>query len=195
MEKEEKILAAALKLFVERGFHGTPTSQIAKAAGVANGTLFHYFNTKEGLINALYLRIKDEMIRNTLAHLPQEVDIKTQLQYIWEQNIDWALNHPEKLHFIQQFSYSPYISTLTKAEADQLKTTYWELLQNGIKQGLFKDLPIDLLYLHASQQLYGLLQYLRLHPEQTKDQSFQQKAFELLWSVLSNDQSTTNKHL
>ena len=50
MNKREKIFSTALNLFVEHGFHGTPTSKIAKEAGVANGTLFHHFNTKEDLI-------------------------------------------------------------------------------------------------------------------------------------------------
>jgi AcrR family transcriptional regulator len=40
-------LAAALQLFVAFGFHGTPTSRIAAQAGVSNGTLFHYYKTKQ----------------------------------------------------------------------------------------------------------------------------------------------------
>ena len=55
-EKEQKILDTSLKLFVERGFHGTSTAEIAKTAGVATGTLFHYFKTKEELIDSsIYL--------------------------------------------------------------------------------------------------------------------------------------------
>ena len=58
MDKREQILLAALKLFTEFGFHGTPTSKIAVEAGVSNGTLFHYFKTKEALILALYDYVK-----------------------------------------------------------------------------------------------------------------------------------------
>ena len=61
MDKRQQILDAALKLFVEYGFHGTPTSLIAKEAGVANGTLFHYFSTKDELVVALYSSIKSRM--------------------------------------------------------------------------------------------------------------------------------------
>ena len=57
-DKREAILKTALNLFTERGFHNTPTSLIAKEAGVATGTLFHYFKNKEILINELYLHIK-----------------------------------------------------------------------------------------------------------------------------------------
>ena len=50
MNKDQLIIATALKLFVENGFHGTATSKIAQESGVANGTLFNYFATKEILI-------------------------------------------------------------------------------------------------------------------------------------------------
>ena len=52
LDKPEKILSTALKLFVAYGFHGTPTSKIASEAGVSNGTLFHYFKTKDELVVA-----------------------------------------------------------------------------------------------------------------------------------------------
>ena len=59
-DKQEAILATALTLFTERGFFGTPTSLISKEAGVATGTLFFYFRTKEDLIDTLYRRVKSE---------------------------------------------------------------------------------------------------------------------------------------
>src|ERR1700733_4864273 len=46
---KERILAAALALFRENGFDGTTTRQISKKAGIAEGTLFNYFKTKEDL--------------------------------------------------------------------------------------------------------------------------------------------------
>ena len=56
--KKTAIAGAAARLFTERGFHGTPTSLIAREAGISNGTLFHYFPTKEELINFAYFDIE-----------------------------------------------------------------------------------------------------------------------------------------
>ena len=53
-DKKTAIMNTALKLFTERGFHGTSTAQISKELGVGTGTLFNYFPTKEELINSLY---------------------------------------------------------------------------------------------------------------------------------------------
>jgi AcrR family transcriptional regulator len=52
------ILAAALKLFAEKGFYRTTTKEVAKAAGIAEGTLFNYFETKEDL--ALYFFAREQ---------------------------------------------------------------------------------------------------------------------------------------
>lgn len=48
-----QIIQATLDLFVERGYYGTKTSQISKRAGISEGLLFHYFPTKEMLLEEL----------------------------------------------------------------------------------------------------------------------------------------------
>src|SRR5689334_15289154 len=53
-DKREAILAAALELFVERGFYGTAVPEIAERAGVGAGTIYRYFESKETLVNELY---------------------------------------------------------------------------------------------------------------------------------------------
>lgn len=55
-----------------RVFRATPTSAISKAAGVAEGTLFTYFKTKDDLVNALYRAIKFEIAEATLGVMAQE---------------------------------------------------------------------------------------------------------------------------
>ena len=58
--KEDKrcaLLQAALELFAEQGFNSSPTALIAKRAGVASGTLFFHFKSKEELIHELFREI------------------------------------------------------------------------------------------------------------------------------------------
>ncbi len=50
MTRKESILHAARSLFAEKGFDGTSTAEIAERAGVAHGTVFHHFKTKENLL-------------------------------------------------------------------------------------------------------------------------------------------------
>ena len=76
MDKKEQILLAALKLFVEFGFHNTPTSKIAKEAGVANGTLFYFFPTKDDLVKALYLDVKSRLTNYVAETMRGESTLK-----------------------------------------------------------------------------------------------------------------------
>src|SRR5208282_1032371 len=59
-DKRNAILSAAAQVFAERGL-GAPTAAITKAAGIAEGSLFTYFKTKDELINALYRELKLEL--------------------------------------------------------------------------------------------------------------------------------------
>lgn len=52
-EKEQRILASAIRIFAEKGFSGATTSQIAKEAGVAEGTIFRYFKTKKDILTGI----------------------------------------------------------------------------------------------------------------------------------------------
>ncbi|HWZ36255.1 MAG TPA: TetR/AcrR family transcriptional regulator, partial [Mucilaginibacter sp.] len=72
MSKQEQIQATALRLFVTDGFHGTPTAKIAAEAGVANGTLFYHYKTKEELVVALYNNIQNEQAANLQAIISQD---------------------------------------------------------------------------------------------------------------------------
>ena len=59
-DKRSAIIAAAIHVIVKEGL-SAPTATIAREAGIANGSLFTYFETKADLYNQLYLELKAEM--------------------------------------------------------------------------------------------------------------------------------------
>lgn len=61
-EKHEKILRAAVKIFAKHGFHNAKISQIAKAAGVADGTIYLYFRNKDDILISLFEERMDAAI-------------------------------------------------------------------------------------------------------------------------------------
>ncbi len=65
-ERRETILAAAERVFAARGLHGTPTIEIAKAAGISQAYLFRLFPTKAELFGALTQRVNDR-VHETMA--------------------------------------------------------------------------------------------------------------------------------
>ena len=144
MDKKEAILKAALKLFVENGFHGTATSKIAQEASVANGTLFQYFKTKDELVIALYIHIKDELAEYISKNTAHNADIKETIKSQVLSSLYWALDNPIKFRFIQQFHTSPYIGHVEQVVLQKQAEPHLTLIQKGIKQGVLKPLPADL---------------------------------------------------
>lgn len=62
ISRSEEILDAAAALFAARGFHRTTTRDIADAAGVAEGTLYNYFNSKNDLLLGIMRRLTNSLV-------------------------------------------------------------------------------------------------------------------------------------
>lgn len=73
-----QIIQATLDLFVERGYYGTKTSQISRRAGISEGLLFHYFPTKELLLEEL-VKIGLEGMRT-----PMQINAENGLDFFYQ---------------------------------------------------------------------------------------------------------------
>ena len=89
-------MEAAPKLFTERGFHGISTAHISKKAGVATGTLFKYFSTKENLINSLYFDVKGMLSRSIGKGIETESIFQDKLRKLWSNLINWGVDNHEE---------------------------------------------------------------------------------------------------
>lgn len=65
--KQRQVLLSSLKLFSEIGFENTTASLIAKEAGVSEGTVFSYFKTKEGILEAILSTFLEQVIPDVIA--------------------------------------------------------------------------------------------------------------------------------
>src|ERR1700678_4708956 len=93
-DKRNAILSAATEVFADRGLSAA-TSVISSVAGVAEGTLFTYFKTKDELINALYREIKLELADAMMSEFPRKKSVHTRLRHVWDGYVNWGVNNPE----------------------------------------------------------------------------------------------------
>ena len=133
-EKRSAILEAATRVIVTHGL-SAPTAGIAKEAGVANGSLFTYFETKKDLFNALYLELKREIASAAMRGLPADADIRKQFFHVWKNWTHWAVAHPEKRRALAQLGVSDEITPESRAAAHKLMTGIAELLERGCCNG------------------------------------------------------------
>jgi len=68
-DKRERILDAATKVFAKKGFYATRVSEVAKAAGVADGTIYLYFKSKDELLVSLF----EDRVEKLLSYMKDEL--------------------------------------------------------------------------------------------------------------------------
>lgn len=183
--RQEMLFSSALRLFNEVGFERTPTSQIAKEAGVAVGTLFHHFATKEDLVNALFLSCKQDWVAALAPAVEHVQDLRGGVQDIFFRSLDWAVRNPDKFRFIVQYHQSVHIRAGTLEAARQQFEPLLMILTRNTPPGRWKPLPLDLLVLIAWNLIATLSQQAIEHPEMMKEPLFRETAFTVLWDALT----------
>lgn len=63
----QALITAATTLFAERGYADVPVGEIARAAGVTTGAVYHHFGSKEGLFGAVYLQMMQSTFERVVA--------------------------------------------------------------------------------------------------------------------------------
>ena len=101
-------MAAATRVIAQRGLNA-PTALIAEEAGVSNGSLFTYFETKTDLLNQLYVELKSEMGSAVLHGLQTDQGIREQMAHVWAGWLRWAASDPDKRRALAQLSVSDEI--------------------------------------------------------------------------------------
>jgi AcrR family transcriptional regulator len=189
-DKRQAILDTALELFTEQGFHGTPTSLIAKEAGVATGTLFHYFKTKEELIESLYLDIKKEsgvVLSNAAGSMS---DCRGKLDSVSMAFAEWGLENSRKIHFMQQFCYSPFISTAAQQEGISNFSFLIDQIRTGIEEGWIRDYPPELVLSIVSSGLMAAILAAARESDPQRQREVLEQSVELILHGILKEQAT-----
>ena len=184
-DKRTAIMEAALKLFTERGFHGTSTAQISKDAGVATGTLFNYFPTKEDLINSLYFEVKGDLSQAMGKDIDAESTFQDKLRKIWSNLVKWGIDNQDEFLFVGQFCSSPYITKFTREEVMKEYVFLHKLVDEGRRKGEIRDFSAELIiamFYQGSRAVVNLI----LDSDPSKDENkVLEDGFQIIWSGLA----------
>ncbi|PST83181.1 TetR family transcriptional regulator [Pedobacter yulinensis] len=185
MDKKEKLLQTALTLFVSQGFTDTPTSKIAKEAGVATGTLFYFFPTKDELIVSLYSKLKKQAAEGIQAALAKVNSRKGAIKAYYEESLKWSLRNPNEFSFLAQFSNSPYLKKVGADEVSVQVAPVLQLFREAIAGQQIVDMDVTLLYALISNQVFGVNQYLSSNSfSKREQQDIIEDTFLMFWRMI-----------
>lgn len=128
-------------MICEQGL-GAPTAGIAKEAGVANGSLFTYFATKQELLNQLYLALKLEMVTASMDGVLGTKGLREQCYRAWKNWTNWPVNYPAKRRVLTQLAASGELTAETRAAGDKLMTGLAMLVERGREGGAMRQVPL-----------------------------------------------------
>jgi len=108
MDRPAAIRRALRDLVAERGFHGASMGAVAKAAGVATGTAYVHYESKEELVYATYLELKAELGTAVLADFDGTVEPAERWRHLLTRSYEFLAIEPERARFLTQLEESPY---------------------------------------------------------------------------------------
>jgi len=186
--RPSELLAAGLAIFVDRGFAATRLDDVARRAGVAKGTLYLYFPSKEALFQAV---IEDGMVAALLAaeermaaHQGTAADLLHELLLGWWQQIgSTALAGVSKLIISEARNFPEIADYYRERVIARGRALLRQALERGIDRGEFRPLNVEaaidviiapLLMLAISRSS------LRLGGQQVSPEDYLETHFELL---------------
>jgi AcrR family transcriptional regulator len=180
-EKRAAFLAAALRLFVERGVQNTSTAEIAREAGAAAGTLFLYFPTKQDLIHELVMQIAREHSEAIRARLLPDFTVRESFSAIWEGSLRWFIDHPEAYRYVRQVRDSGIVAESVARETNQYMGYYYEVIQKGWQAGSIQPYPAELIGGILYQDVVAVMNLIIMQPDPTQQAAYIRQGFEIFW--------------
>lgn len=180
-EKRRAILEATVIEIAEAGL-GAPTAKIAARAGVAEGTLFTYFATKDELLNELYVELKSEIFDAINVEFPHRASAERRAWHVWSCSMAWSMEFPLKRKVSMQLTVSDVITAETRSHSAEkrgpLDTLFAELDGRESLRGLPSGFAASLM---ASTQ-EATADMIAKNPRQRR--ALVERGFALFWRAI-----------
>jgi AcrR family transcriptional regulator len=183
-DKRNAILDAATRLFADRGLTAAPTSEISKEAGVAEGTLFTYFQTKDDLINALYRAIKLELADAMMSDFPRKKNVGTKLRHVWDRHVNWGIANPKQRKVLAQLTVSEVLSKESRDAGSAPFVEFHAMIRDAIEQRIFRnDVPVELIVKSLAALVEATIDL--TVSNRSKAKQYRDSGFQMFWSSVT----------
>lgn len=180
-DKRTAILEAAIRVIVGQGL-SAPTAAIASEAGIANGSLFTYFQTKADLYNQLYLSLKADMVKASLDAFPKKASLRDQVFHFWRNWMYWALRNPEKRRALALLGLSDDITAATRAAVMERMGPLDDLFKQAHAKGAMRNAPFTLAAALGTALAEAAMDYVVKDPGRADEHC--KHGFEAFWRLI-----------
>ena len=155
-DKPQQILDAAVRVFARTGFYNSRVSDIAREAGIASGTIYLYFKTKDDILVTLFREKMAGFVDGARKAIADEPDAVAKLRRLVRLHFETLEAHPD-LAEVVQVELRQGQKFFRGASAHEV-SAYFDLigavLQEGVAAGVFRsDLPVKV----ATKMLFGAM--------------------------------------
>ena len=144
-KSEDKIREAAKRVFLKKGFDGTTSRDIAKEADMNIALTNYYFRSKEKLFLEIFKDVLEEYFQNMLTILNKDIDIKTKISEIIDNDFEMMKKEPDLIIFIMnEIHKSPQRLFPDMSIFRQVRETYLKKqLEEGAANGTLRPMQLE----------------------------------------------------
>ena len=155
-DKPQQIIDAAVRVFARNGFYNSRVSDIAREAGIASGTIYLYFKTKDEILVTLFREKMAAFVAALRAAIAREPDPEAKIRRLVHLHFEVLEADPDMAEVVQ-VELRQGQKFFRGASAHEI-SAYFELigsvLQDGVASGMFRrDLPVKV----ATKMLFGAM--------------------------------------
>ena len=176
--RREELLAIAASLFAERGFKNTTVRDIADAAGILSGSLYHHFDSKEAMVDELLDTFQTELWERYDEISASDLTPRAKLEAVVRTSFDAIDHHHSEVAIFQ--NDAAYLTTFERfaylgERNNKFRTLWTGLLEAGVAAGeLRADLDVELVYRFLRDTVWVAVRWYRpggnLSPSDIADQ-------------------------
>jgi AcrR family transcriptional regulator len=181
-DKRIAILEAAGEVVAMLGVSAT-TAKIAKGAGVAEGTLFTYFATKDELLNRLYLELKMDLRDAMMTGYPVGKSLITRNRHVWDRFISWGAAHPLKRRALRQLAVSDRITEKSKKLVANAFGEFDDMMRECAAGGAMRHQPASFVSAIMSAIADTAMDFIAREPAQAK--RYTKAGFDAFWKAVA----------
>lgn len=161
-EKRHRILQAAISVFARKGFYHARISEIAQEAGVADGTIYLYFENKDHLLIAVFEEEMEGIIHRFRAAIEPLKHAADRLRAFVRMHAETAIENPDLAHVLQVElrQSSTFMSDYKPVKFREFLEILETIVRDGQASGTFRD---DIHPGIVKRAVFGALDELALH--------------------------------